>query len=166
MAVPAIGEGRDSSSGVLLIIAALASYGVAINLARPLQLRNGALPTMWRALLVAVILTAPLGLPELLDANWTPRSLGAMLALGTLGTAIATVVAATAAGLMGATRASATAFLMPVVALLLGVLIRGEHVALLSAFGAAVCLAGAWIIRYAQASASSTENLRPTPSAQ
>jgi drug/metabolite transporter (DMT)-like permease len=121
---------------------------------------------MWRALLVAVILTAPLGLPELLDANWTPRSLGAMLALGTLGTAIATVVAATAAGRMGATRASATAFLMPVVALLLGVLIRGEHVALLSAFGAAVCLAGAWIIRYAQASASSTENLRPTPSAQ
>ena len=38
-------------------------------------------------------------------------------------------------------------FLIPVVALLLGVVVRGEHVALLSMVGAAVCLAGAWIMR-------------------
>jgi drug/metabolite transporter (DMT)-like permease len=150
MAVPAIGEGRDSLGGVLLIVIALVSYGVAINLARPLQISNGALPTMWRALLVAVVLTAPLGLPAFLDARWTARSLLSMLALGAFGTAIATVIMATAAGRLGATRASATAFLMPVVALALGVLVRGERVGLVSAIGAAVCLGGAWIIRYAQ----------------
>jgi drug/metabolite transporter (DMT)-like permease len=150
MALPAIGEGRNSLGGVLLIVIALASYGVAINLARPLQLRNGALPTMWRALLVALLLTAPLGLPDFLAARWTTRSLLSMLALGAFGTAIANVIMATAAGRMGATRASATAFLMPVVALALGTLVRGERVVLMSAMGAAVCLTGAWIIRYAQ----------------
>jgi drug/metabolite transporter (DMT)-like permease len=136
--------------GILLIVAALVSYGVAVNLAAPLQQRNGALPVIWRALGVALILTAPLGLPALLDAHWTARSLGSMLALGAFGTAIANVLTATAAGRMGATTASATTFLIPVVALALGVGIRHEHVAGLSIAGAAVCLAGAWLIRHAR----------------
>jgi drug/metabolite transporter (DMT)-like permease len=52
-----------------------------------------------------------------------------------------------ATGRLGATRASATVFLIPVVALVLGVVVRGEHVAPLSVVGTAVCLAGAWLIR-------------------
>jgi hypothetical protein len=36
------------------------------------------------------------------------------------------------------------------VALLLGVLVRGEHVAGLSVLGGVVCLAGAWLMRRAQ----------------
>jgi drug/metabolite transporter (DMT)-like permease len=55
-----------------------------------------------------------------------------------------------AAGRAGATKASATAFLIPPVALLLGVLVRGEHVATLSVVGGIVCLAGAWLMRRAQ----------------
>jgi hypothetical protein len=55
-----------------------------------------------------------------------------------------------AAGRVGATKASATAFLIPPVALLLGVLVRGEQVAALSVLGGIVCLAGAWLMRRAQ----------------
>ncbi|MGH7674958.1 MAG: DMT family transporter [Gemmatimonadales bacterium] len=150
MAWPALDEGRSSTVGVLLILAALVSYGFALPLARPLQQRHGALPVIWRAQLVAVALTAPLGLPDLLAAHWTLGPLLAMLALGALGTGLAFVVATTAAGRLGATRASATAFLMPPVALLLGVMVRGERVALLSVLGAAVCVAGAWVIRRAK----------------
>ena len=47
-----------------------------------------------------------------------------------------------ATGRLGAARASATVFFIPVVALALGVAVRGEHVAPLSIVGAAVCLAG------------------------
>jgi drug/metabolite transporter (DMT)-like permease len=128
---------------------ALMSYGFAINLARALQMRNGALPVMWRALAVAVVLTAPLGIPSVMDARWSLRPVASLLALGAFGTAIAYVLTATAAGRVGATRASATTFLMPVVALILGVVIRHETVAPLSIAGAAICLAGAWIIRMA-----------------
>jgi drug/metabolite transporter (DMT)-like permease len=38
---------------------------------------------------------------------------------------------------------------MPVVALVLGIVIRHERIAPVSILGAAICLAGAWIIRMA-----------------
>ena len=150
VALPAMNEGRSSTIGVLLILAALLSYAFALSIAQPLQHRYGALPVIWRAQAVAMILTAPLGAPELLDARWTRGPLLSILALGTLGTAIAFVLMATSAGRVGPTRASATVFLIPGVALLLGVLVRGEHVAALSVLGCVVCVAGAWIMRRAQ----------------
>jgi drug/metabolite transporter (DMT)-like permease len=136
--------------GVLLIVVALMSYGVAVNLAGPLQQRNGALPVIWRALGVALLLTAPFGVPAVLGAHWTRWPVVSLLLLGAFGTGIANVLTATAAGRMGATTASATTFLIPVVALLLGVTIRHEQVAILSIAGAAVCLAGAWLVRQAR----------------
>ena len=149
VAAPTLGEGQSSVTGVLLIVAALVSYGVAINLARPLQQRNGALPVVWRALAVALVLTAPIGLPALLHARWTVRAALCMLALGALGTGIANVLVAVAAGRIGATRASATTFFMPAVALVLGVVVRDEQVAAIAVLGGAVCLAGAWLVRRA-----------------
>jgi drug/metabolite transporter (DMT)-like permease len=146
MAMPALG-GSSTALGIAMIVAALVSYGVALNIARPLQQRHGSIPVIWRALGVAVILTAPLGLPAVLHAHWTWRAALSLACLGAGGTAIAQILTATAAGRMGATTASATAFLIPIVALLLGVVIRHEHVTLLSIGGAAVCLLGAAIIR-------------------
>jgi drug/metabolite transporter (DMT)-like permease len=150
IAWPSLGEGRSSAFGVLLILAALVSYGFALNLARPLQQRHGALPVIWRAQAVALVLTAPLGLPDLLAAHFTLGPLLSLLALGALGTGVAYVLTAMAAGRVGATRASATTFLIPAVALALGVLVRGERVAMLSVVGGVVCVAGAWLIRRAQ----------------
>ena len=150
VALPTIHEGESSVFGVLLILAALVSYGFALNLARPLQQRNGALPVIWRAQAVGLVLTAPLGFPDLLSAHWTAGPLLSLIALGALGTGIAFVTLAVAAGRLGATRASATTFLIPVVALVLGVAVRGEQVALVAVGGSAVCVAGAWIIRRTQ----------------
>lgn len=165
VALPAVHEGRSSTVGVLLILAALCSYAFALSIATPLQHRYGALPVIWRTQAVALVLTAPLGAPELLTARWTVVPLLSVLALGAFGTGVAFVVMATAAGRVGPTRASATVFLIPGVALLLGVLVRGERVALLSVLGCAVCVAGAWLMRRAQsrpaAAAARTESLQP-----
>lgn len=147
VAWPSIHEGHSSAIGVLLIVVAVASYGFALNLARPLQQRHGALPVIWRAQGVAALLTAPLGLTEVAGAHWSLMPALSLLALGTLGTGAAFVLLGTAAGRVGATRASAAAFLIPPVALLLGVTVRGEHVAWLSVVGSAICVAGAWMIR-------------------
>jgi drug/metabolite transporter (DMT)-like permease len=150
VALPSLGEGASSASGVAMILLALGFYGLALNLARPLQQRNGALPVLWRAQGVALLATAPLGIPELLHAHWSLGPVLSLLALGTLGTGLAFVITAVSAGRLGATRASATAYFIPVVALLLGVTVRGEHVAALSVVGSAVLLAGAWVMRRAQ----------------
>lgn len=113
MAVPSLGEGSNQAAGVLMILVAVMSYGFSINLARPLQQRNGALPVIWRAVGFAVLLTAPLGVPALRSAHWTLPSLLSLLALGIFGTGIAYILLAVAAGRIGATRASASTFLIP-----------------------------------------------------
>lgn len=133
--------------GVLMILAALVSYGVAINIAGPLQQRNGALPVIWRAQIAAAVLTAPLGLPAALDGRWSTRPVLALLALGALGTCVVNVVSAIAAGRLGPTRASTSAFLIPVVALILGVTVRHEVVSPTSITGAVVCLGGCLVRR-------------------
>jgi drug/metabolite transporter (DMT)-like permease len=147
MAIPGLNGGSNSAHSVFLICLALVAYGVAINMARPLQQRNGALPVVWRAMGVALILTAPLGIPAVMQAHWSPVPLVSVLALGVLGTATANVVMAEAAGRLGAVRSSVTIFLIPVVALLLGVIVRRETVPALAVAGVALCLTGAWLVR-------------------
>lgn len=150
IAMPSLGEGRTSGIGVLLILAAVLSYGFALPIAQPLQKKYGALPVIWRAQAVALVLTAPFGLPDIPRAHWSVIPVLSLLALGALGTGIAFVVMTTAAGRLGATKASGAVFLTPGVALLLGVLLRGERVAWISVVGCAVAVAGAWIMRRAQ----------------
>ena len=153
VALPSLSLGGSSLDGVLFILAGVTCYGFALNLARPLQQRSGALPVIWRAQGWALLMTAPLGVPELLRAHWTPGPLLSVLALGALGTGVAYVLLAVAAGRMGATRAASTTFLIPAVALLLGWLVRGEHVAALAILGGVVCVGGAWLMRRAQLAA-------------
>ena len=150
IAVPSLGEGRSSGVGVLLVLAAVTSYGFALPIAQPLQQKYGALPVIWRAQLVALVLTAPLGLADLPRAHWTPAPVFALLTLGALGTGAAFVMMTTAAGRIGSTKASGVVFLTPGVALALGVLVRDERVAVLSVAGAVVAAAGAWLMRRAQ----------------
>jgi drug/metabolite transporter (DMT)-like permease len=150
IAVPGLSDPtatRGQANAVLMILAAVVSYAFAYSLARPLQQRNGALPVIWRALGVALVLTAPLGAPALARAQWTPRSLASLVALGALGTGVAYAMLATAAGRMDATRASANNFIIPAMSLLLGIAIRHEHVSGISILGAAICLTGAWLIK-------------------
>ena len=149
MAWPGMGSGGNSATGVVIVIVACISYGFAVNLARPLQQRNGALPVIWRALGVALVLTAPLGLPPALHGQWTTRAVLSLLALGALGKCVANILTTIAAGRFGATTASIAGFFIPVVALLLGVAVRGEHVAVISLIGGAISLGAAWVVRWA-----------------
>ncbi len=149
IALPAVHDGRSSTIGIAMILAALISYGFALSIARSLQQKYGAIPVIWRAQGVAIILTAPLGIPDVWHAQWLIFPVLSLIALGTFGTAIANVLMASAAGHFGAARASGTTFLIPVVALVLGVIVLHEQVALLSIAGGIVCMAGAWLMKRA-----------------
>ncbi len=167
MAVPDLGE-ASSAAGVLMVLAACICYGFAPNIARPLQQKYGALPVIWRAQMVALVITLPLGFRDVAHATWSLTPMLSLLALGALGTGVAHVIMTTASGRLGASRASAAAFLIPPVALLLGVIVRGEHVAPLAMLGGAACVAGAWLMRRttsdqpAPASHASTLNHEPS----
>ena len=146
IALPTIGEGSSSASGVAMILVAVVMYGFAINVAAPLQRSHGALPVLWRAEMVALVLLAPLGVATLDESDFAGRPALAVLLRGVLGTAVAHALSATLAGRAGATRASATTYVMPVVSLSLGTVVRGEHVAVLAIVGSGLALAGAAIL--------------------
>jgi drug/metabolite transporter (DMT)-like permease len=144
IAVPTAREGSNSAGGVAMIFIALACYGVALNISVGLQRQYGALPVIVRAQAVAFVLTAPFGIASLPDASFSWSAFSAMIVLGIGGTGIAYFMAVTLAGKVGSTRTSVTTYIMPVVALFLGVVLRNEPVALLALLGCALALGGAY----------------------
>ncbi len=65
--------------------------------------------------------------------------------LGVIGTGVARSLAATLAGRAGAPRMSTTTYLIPVIAIVLGVVFRNESVEPVALAGVAVVLTGAFI---------------------
>jgi drug/metabolite transporter (DMT)-like permease len=110
-----------------------------------LQQKYGSPALMWRAQGVALALTLPIGLTQAGSIRFTWSALSAMLALGMFGTALAYVAMANNAGRLGSSRASASIYLIPVVSLFLGAVVRHESVAVLSVLGCVVALLGAYL---------------------
>ena len=72
-------------------------------------------------------------------------SLAALMALGLLGTGLAYIIMGGLAGSVGPTRASFITYLIPVVALVLGVVFRDEIVAPVAIVGSLLVIAGAFL---------------------
>lgn len=140
---PSMGRGSAEALGVVLVVTAVLCYGIAVNLAAPLQQRYGSLPVMARMLGLAAIWTAPLGLLDAVDSSFAWSSLAAVSVLGVVGTGLAFVVMGTLVGRVGSTRASFITYLIPVVALVLGVAFRGDHVTPVAVGGVGLVVTGA-----------------------
>jgi drug/metabolite transporter (DMT)-like permease len=139
-------RGADATAlGASLVLLAVLCYGVAVNLAVPLQQRYGALPVLVRAQVVALILLAPALLVSLPDSDLAWSSALAVVALGFFGTGWAFVAMATLVGRVGATRGSVANYLLPVVAIGLGVAFLDESVETISILGTVLVLAGAYL---------------------
>jgi drug/metabolite transporter (DMT)-like permease len=142
IALPSISEGSSEAAGFLMALAASVCYGVAINIAAPLTQRYGSLPVMARMLGLASLWTLPLGMLSLRGSDFSWPSLSAVLALGIVGTGVAFVLMGRLVARVGS-RASFATYLIPVVALILGVVFRDEDVHLLSVVGIGLVIAGA-----------------------
>jgi drug/metabolite transporter (DMT)-like permease len=147
---PAVVGAHASVVGVALVLLATLCYGFAGNMASPLQVRNGALPVVFRAALVALVASAPLGLASIPKSTFAWSSLVAVAALGVFGTALAFVGFTTLLGRVGATRGSVTIYFLPLVAMVLGATVRNETIALMSIAGTALVLVGAYMASRAE----------------
>ena len=145
IALSAAGEGRSQMIGVVLILVATVCYGIAFNVATPLQQKYGSLPVMARILAIGAVLTAPLGLSSIPRSSFSWPALLSVAAVGVLGTGLAFVLMGRLVGRVGATRASIVGYLIPVVALLLGVLLRDDEVGPIAIAGVALVIAGAYL---------------------
>jgi drug/metabolite transporter (DMT)-like permease len=145
IAVSAATDGPSQLWGVLMIVVATVCYGIAFNVATPLQQRYGSLPVMARILGIGAVLTAPLGVASIPGSGFAWDSLAATAAVGILGTGIAFVLMGTLVGRVGPTRASIVGYLIPVVALGLGVALRHDEVGPFALVGVVLVVAGAYL---------------------
>ena len=162
VSLPSIGEGSSETFGVVLVVLATVCYGFAVTLAGPMQQRYGSVNLMAKLLALASIWTAPYGLWQVGDADWEIGSVLAVVVLGVVGTGIAFALMGTLVGRVGSTRASFITYLIPVVALVLGVAFRGDEVFVLELIGVAFVIGGAFLASRATAR-SSRRQLTSTP---
>lgn len=134
-----------SLQGNLLVILAITLYGLAANVAVPLQQRYGALPVLLRAQIAALIVVVPFGLTQLDGSTWSIEAALAVVPMGVLGTGLAFVLMATLVGRAGGPRGSVAIYFVPVVAMILGVALRHETIPLIAYLGMALVLVGAWL---------------------
>lgn len=145
ISLPSAEGGGTALAGVLLVLAASLCYAVSTNLVAPLQQRYGSLAVLARVQWVAVLLVLPFGTLGLPSSEFAWSSLAATLAVGTLGTGLAFVLMGTLAGSVGPTRASFITYCIPVVALVLGVVLRGEQVHPAAVVGVFLVITGAFL---------------------
>ena len=131
------------SRGVALVLIATISYGLSNNVAAPIQQRYGSIPVMARMLWVALALVTPYGVFGLTRSEFAWDSLLATIALGSLGSGLAFILVGSLLGRVGPTRSSFITYLVPVVALGLGVLFRGEVVSPIAILGSFLVIGGA-----------------------
>lgn len=143
ISLPSLSEGSSQALGVGLVVLATVCYGLATNLAAPLQARYGSRPVMTRMLILATVWTLPFGLYGLPDSEVDPIPLVAVAVLGVVGTGLAYLLMGSLVSRVGPTRASFITYMIPGVSLLLGVVFKDDHVAVLALIGVTLVISGA-----------------------
>jgi drug/metabolite transporter (DMT)-like permease len=155
IALPSAGEGNTATIGVVLVLAATVCYAFAVNMVAPLQQAHGSLAVIARVQWVAALLVTPYGIYGLTQSSFAWPSLLATMAVGFLGTGLAFVMMARLAGSVGPTRSAFITYLIPVVALVLGVVFRDEIISPIAIGGVVLVIAGALLASRREAHARS-----------
>lgn len=156
ISLPSLSEGSSQALGVGMVVLAIVCYGLATNLAPPLQARYGSRGVMARMLALATVWTLPFGLVGLPDSHVEVAPLVAVLVLGVVGTGVAYLLMGSLVSRVGPTRASMITYVVPVVSLVLGVAFKDDHVDALAVGGVALVVTGALL-------AGRQERVRPAP---
>ena len=129
--------------GIALLLVALLCYAVATNIARPLQARYGALPTMLWVTTFGALWSLPFGIAAAPDSDFTWSAVGALVVLGAVGTGLAFALFGVLLHRAGPVRGMIGIFFTPIVGLVLGVAFRDDEIHPIALAGMAVVIAGA-----------------------
>ncbi len=145
IALPSADSGTTAAIGVVLVLIATMGYALATNIVAPLLQKYGPIPVVARVQWVATLGVLPFGLWGATQSTFAISSLLAMLAVGVLGTGLAFVLMGDLIGSVGPTRATFITYMIPVVALILGVVFRSEQISPIAVVGVALVIVGAFL---------------------
>jgi len=146
LSIPDLTGDDASPLGIALVVIAVFGYGFANQLYVPLTQRYGPLPVMLWAQGAAAVVLLPVGVAGLPDSSFAWVPVLSVVALGVLGTGWARVMHLVLIGRVGANRGTIAGYLIPIVALILGVALRDEAVAAVQVAGVAVAVSGGWLL--------------------
>lgn len=160
---PSFTGSAEEALGAGLIIIAVCCYGIATNIAGPLQQKYGGPVVMLRVEAVGALLVAPFGVWGLRNSHPSVRSVLSILVMGVLGTGVAFAAISWVLGRVGALRVSMVTYLIPPVSLTLGVALRGDTVHVANIVGIVIVLSGAFLLSQATAAPQDRAPSRPDP---
>jgi len=132
-------------AGVVFVSIAVLGYAIASNVTGPLVEKYGATSVMLRALVIAAAVMTPSGILSIGESSFSLKSFIAIAILGVFGTGLARSMFASLISRAGAPRASVVGYLVPVVAVLLGVIVLGENMSPLETVGLIAVTIGAFL---------------------
>jgi len=144
MTLPSLDGAQAAPLGIGFVILATVGYAINANLLVPLQQKYGGMAvTLW-GLVIASVVLVPFAAVGVDESEFTVSAVTAVVILGVVGTGIARALATTLAGRVGGPRMTTTTYLIPIVAIVLGVTFRDEVVEPIALFGVVVVLIGAY----------------------
>lgn len=146
LTLPELQGAQAAPLGVGLVLLAVVGYGVSNNVYVPIGRRYGALAVQLWSQIAALVVLVPAGLLGWSDSTFAIRPAMALVALGVLGTGIARAAHVELVTRVGPARGTISAYIIPVVALILGVVLLNDQVAPLQIAGVAIALLGGWLI--------------------
>lgn len=146
LSAPALGESSAEALGVGMVITATIGYAIASNIYAPLQQRYGAGAVVLWTLCVASIVLFPFGFAAADDSTFEWLPVLAVVILGVIGTGFARALLIAAFGRLGTVRGSIISYLVPIVALGLGIIVLDETVEWIQVLGAGVAISGGYLI--------------------
>jgi drug/metabolite transporter (DMT)-like permease len=159
-------SGARGGLGIGLCIVAAVAYASAVVVQKPVLARVSSFQVTWlgcAAGMIACLPFAPQLSSEVAHAGW--RAIGWAIYLGVAPTAAGFATWTFALGRTSAGRMASIAYLIPVVALLLGWAVLGERPPWLAAAGGALCLLGVYLARRRRGALSTSWFARPRDAA-
>ncbi len=146
LTAPDLGGSGAEPTGVFMVVGAVLAYAVASMLYAPLQQTYGSLPvTMW-LLIVSTVMLSPLGIIGMAQSEAEFVPVGSLLILGVIGTGAAWAMWVGLIGRVGAVRAATAGYIIPIIALVLGVVALDEHIEPIQIAGVLVALGGGYLL--------------------
>ncbi len=140
MALPSVSGADAPLLGIGYVLLAVFGYGLTTNVIVPLQQKYGSLAVVANAQALGAVLLMPVAVVGVGSSDFSWRPVVAVLFLGVVGTGFARALSATLFGRAGAQRGSAVTYFVPIVAIILGVLVRDESIEWIQLAGLALVL--------------------------
>jgi drug/metabolite transporter (DMT)-like permease len=146
--VASSGSGARGGRGIVLLIVAAVAYASAVVIQKPVLARVSPFRVVWLGCVVATVACLPFA-PALVSqfGHAGATAIGWTVYLGLAPTALGFATWAYALRHMSAGRLASLAYLIPLVAILLGWVLLGEAPPWLAAVGGALCVAGVAVAR-------------------